>query len=189
MSLTGPPLVSAEPPKPYRHLQAAQRQAARPCCPARSSTRSSFGADSWLAWRGAGQVDPRGRARDGVLHRHGQHGPPTPGPCRRSGASHGWRSSLGSDTDEVSDQLAHTGISPSADLTPEHHELLGGRRSIPGTQLSVGARRPARRLHRVQQHRVAGELCLSAATRVWRRSTEPLRDVSQFSAMDSSTSF
>ena len=30
MSLT--PLVSAEPPIPYRHLQAAVRQAARPCC-------------------------------------------------------------------------------------------------------------------------------------------------------------
>ncbi|CAE7948698.1 unnamed protein product [Symbiodinium sp. KB8] len=53
------------------------------------------------------------------------HGPPTPSPCRRSGASHGWRSSLGTDTDGVSDQLVRTGIPPSAGLTPERYELWG----------------------------------------------------------------
>ena len=64
MSLTGPPLVSAEPPIPYRHLQAAiyrprsGRRLGR-AASARSSTRSSSGADCWLAWRGAGQADPR----------------------------------------------------------------------------------------------------------------------------------
>ena len=52
------------------------------------------------------------------------HGPATLGPCRRSGASHGWRSSLATDTDEVSEQLVRTGTPPSTDLTPEHHELL-----------------------------------------------------------------
>ena len=31
---------------------------------------------------------------------------------------------LGTDTDEVSEQLVRTGTPPSADLTPEHHELL-----------------------------------------------------------------
>ena len=41
------------------------------------------------------------------------------------GASHGWQSSLGTDTDEVSEQLLRAGMPPSADLAPEHHELLG----------------------------------------------------------------
>ena len=50
--------------------------------------------------------------------------------------------------------------------------VVGGCRSSPGTRLSLGARRPARRLHRVRQHRVAGDLCASAARQVWRRSTQ-----------------
>ena len=46
--------------------------------------------------------------------------PPTPGPRGRRGAAHGWRSSLGTDTDEVSEQLVCTGIPPAQNRSRSH---------------------------------------------------------------------
>ena len=40
---------------------------------------------------------------------------------------------MGTDTDEVSEQLLHIGIPPSAGLAPEHHELFGA-----AVQLRIG---------------------------------------------------
>ena len=84
-----------------------------------------------------------GRVRQGYKHRRGM----------LALAQYGWRSSLGMDRDEVSDQLVRTGIPPSADLTPEHHELLGDthqrskqpQRSddLPGVAFTKSPGRPA----------------------------------------------
>ena len=154
--------ASAQPPTPPDPYGPRSGRRLGPAASARSSTRSSSGADCRLAWGGAGQADPRAvHACDGLLHRHCQHGPPTPGPRGRRGAAHGWRSSLGTDTDEVPEQLVCTGIPPPTDLAPEHP---------PGRRLASGAQRPARRLRRVQRRRVAAGLCVTAATQVRHRS-------------------
>jgi len=91
---------------------------------------------------------------------HCQNCPPT-GPCRRNGASHCWRGLLRTDTDEVAEQLVRTGIPPSADLAPEHNELLWA-----AVQLRVSARRPSERLRHVQKSKAAAGLCATAATQV-----------------------
>ena len=56
MSLTGPPLSLLYPTGIYRPRSGRRLG---PAASARSSMRSSSGADCWLAWRGAGQADPR----------------------------------------------------------------------------------------------------------------------------------
>ena len=132
--------ASAQPPTPPDPYGPRSGRRLGPAASARSSTRSSSGADCRLAWGGGGQADPRAvHACDGLLHRHCQHGPPTPGPLGRRGAAHGWRNSLGTDTDEVPEQLVCTGIPPPTDLAPEHHELLGATVH----QLRVGGSLPA----------------------------------------------
>ena len=130
-----------------------------------------------LQWLQPGAA--QSRTGDCLLHRHGQHAPPTPRPTGSRRRAHGWRGAVRPEAHQVLHEAAGLGVPAAPHLGAEHNQRLGPcpaefwvarlrrsatRSTAPSTAAAHG------RIARGQGEAVGAPL-VTAGTQAWRRST------------------